>query len=1082
MSTPTSTSGRSALLSILLVAMALAGTANAAAATGPVWRIDSVQNTRIAPGESSDFIVLVRNMGDADTDGSQIDLVVTLPAGLTAAEAVLFDPFGGFLEGACTAGDGSPIVAGVTDSVKCSNSQPVLNAINSGFLHWQQLKLTVVADPGAAGTLTSGFAVSGGGAPGDSTVGAIVVGEPPAFGIDTFDVQAADAAGTTFAQAGGHPYEYTTHLDFNSLTDPAPLKGSVWPVEPAKDVIVELPPGFVGNPTALDTCTGAELSNASGTIPQPLCPPSSQAGTISIRFNGWFSQRSSFGPMPIYNMEPPPGVPARFGFALFGSTVALNAELRSGGDYGLSVAGENIVEALPLSGVTTTFWGFPSSPDHEGERACAGKGSAPPSCASDAEPRAFLRLPTSCSAAGKGLPTTVRTDSWSDPGDFAEETIETHELPGFPYPPSLWGDPLGTEGCGEVPFTPALSAAPTTDAADSPSGLTVDIGVPQDCWDAESEICQSDLRNAVVTLPEGMTLNPSAASGLGACSEQQISLNTSGPDSCPADSKIGSVRIETPLLDHPVSGAVYLAQPQQNKFGSLLALYLVVDDAESGVRIKLAGRVSAEADTGRLTTSFEDNPQLPFSNLHLELFGGPRAALRTPPSCGSYATQASLTPWSGSGAVSLSSSFAITNCGNGGFDPQLSAGTANPLAATFSPFSLRLTRADGSQELGAISATLPPGLLASLRGVPYCPDSALAAVSGALGAGAGELAQPSCPAASRLGAVIVGAGAGPNPFYAQTGKAYLAGPYKGAPLSLAVLTPALAGPFDLGNVLVRNALRVDPETATVSAVSDPLPSILHGIPVDLRDIRVSLDRPGFTLNPTSCDPMTITSTITSTRGTTANPSSRFQVAGCDRLAFKPRLSLRLRGSTRRSGFPSLRASLSMPGGGTNIARASVALPRSEFLAQSHIRTICTRVQFAARSCPKGSIYGHARATSPLLDAPLRGPVYLRSSDNPLPDLVAALDGQIEIDLVGRIDSKDGGIRTTFATVPDAPVSRFVLTMRGGRRGLLENSRNLCRSPHRATVKLDAHNGKIRNSRPVLRVDCGRGRGKGHRQR
>ncbi len=545
------------------------------------------------------------------------------------------------------------------------------------------------------------------------------------------------------------------------------------------------------------------------------------------------------------------------------------------------------------------------------------------------------------------------------------------------------------------------------------------------------------------------------------------------------------MEVTTPLLDHGIKADVYLAKQQDNPFNSLLALYIAGRDAESGVVLKLSGQVKAE-DDGRLVTTFDNQPQVPFSKLHLELFGGPRAPLRTPSACGAHTATAELTPWSGNAPVELWSSFQITQgpagapCPNGAFDPKLAAGTTNPLAAAYSPFTLRLSRADGTQELGAITATLPPGLIGKLAGVPYCPDAALAAISGALRTGAAQIASPSCPAASQVGTVTVGAGAGPNPFYTQSGRAYLAGPYKGAPLSVAVVTPAVAGPFDLGNVVVRNALRIDPATTQVTAVSDPLPSILHGIPLDLRDVRVDLSRPDFTLNPTSCDPMAIDATLTGTQGASASRSERFQVANCDKLAFKPKLSIRLKGGIRRSDHPALRAQLVMPKKtGANIARASVALPHSEFLAQSHIRTICTRVQFAAGSgggeaCPAGSVYGHARAFSPLLDKPLEGPVYLRSSSHRLPDLVAALNGQIDVELSGRIDTtNDGGIRTTFALVPDAPVSKFVLSMKGGKKGLLENSRNLCKSTNRATVKFDGQNGKVSDFTPMVEARCGK---------
>jgi hypothetical protein len=441
--------------------------------------------------------------------------------------------------------------------------------------------------------------------------------------------------------------------------------------------------------------------------------------------------------------------------------------------------------------------------------------------------------------------------------------------------------------------------------------------------------------------------------------------------------------------------------------------------------------------------------------------------------------------------VKRQSSFEIAKGPNGSpcpskpmaFAPKLTGGSASPLAGASSPFLIRLTREDGEQRLRGITVRPPAGLSAYLKGVPYCPEAALAAVSAAPGTGASQIASPSCPAASQVGKVSAGTGAGPLPFYVNTGKVYLAGPYKGAPLSLAIVVPAVAGPLDLGSVLTRAAVNVDPATARLTVVSDPLPQLIEGIPLDLRDLRVAVDRGHFALNPTSCEEMAVESVLTGSEGATASPSQRFQLGECGRLAFKPKLSLRLKGGTKRSDNPSLRAVLTMPKKpGANIAKAAVTLPHSEFLDQSHIRTICTRVQFAAgggggEQCPKGSVYGRARAFSPLLDKPLEGPVFLRSSDNPLPDLVASLGGQIHVDLAGRIDSVNGGIRNTFDLVPDAPVEKFVLTMQGGKKSLLENSTDLCRRAHRATALFDGQNGKIGDSRPVVKADCG---GKKHK--
>ena len=920
------------------------------------------------------------------------------------------------------------------------------------------------------------------------------------FGIAAFDGSVdATPAGDPFTQAGGHPYAASTIIDFNTVDYPD--KGDGWPAEPVKNIDVDLPPGFIGNPTTLSRCRGDQLAPSpvptDPTSALPFCPSSSQAGVITLRFDAGIDVGLGQGIVaawPVFSMEPPPDAPARFGFNFIGTVVTFDARVRSGFDYGVTVNARNVSEGLPFTGARLTLWGVPADPAHDAERACP-KSFPPafggPSCSTEAPLRPFLRLPTSCTDAGVGLKTTIRSDSWIHPGDFTEASFLSHLPPGrdlLPIgspPPSIEPGPQqGPTGCGQVPFDPILSVQPTTGAADSPTGLDVDLTLPQN--DDPGRIGESDLERAVVKLPRGMSVNPAAADGLGACTSSQIGLITdpgisparfdTADPRCPNSSKVGVATIETPLLGEALQGSVYLAKQADNPFGSLLAFYIVAK--AQGVIVKLPAKIDA-GDDGQLTTTLDEAPQTPFSAAHLRFFGGTRAPLKTPVTCGTYSTEAILTPWSGNDPVALSSSFEITSgpngsaCSNAAFDPKLSAGVSNPVAGSYSPFALRLSREDGNQLLGAISAQLPQGLTGKLAGIPYCPDAALAAVSGAEGTGASQLASPSCPQASQVGTVTVGAGAGPNPFYVHTGKAYLAGPYKGAPLSLAVVTPAVAGPFDLGSVVVRNALRVDPVTAQIAAVSDPLPTILHGIPLSLRDVRVNIDRPEFTLNPTSCDPMSVDSAITSTQGVTANPSSRFQVANCERLPFKPKLSLKVSGGMKRGDFPKLRAVLKAKPGEANIDRVSVALPHSEFLAQEHIRTICTRVQYAADQCPAGSIYGHARAFTPLLDQPLEGPVYLRSSSNPLPDLVVALKGQIEIDLAGRIDSVDGGIRNSFELVPDAPVSKFVLEMKGGKKGLLVNSRNLCKGTNRATVLMDGQNGKAFDARPVLRNDCGK---------
>ena len=579
-----------------------------------------------------------------------------------------------------------------------------------------------------------------------------------------------------------------------------------------------------------------------------------------------------------------------------------------------------------------------------------------------------------------------------------------------------------------------------------------------------------------------MSINPAAANGLAACSEAQIELGGPEPASCPPESQLGTAEVISPLFEHTLPGEIFLAQQRLNKFGALLALYVVIDDPVTGTVIKLPGRLEADPQSGQLTTRFEENPQLPFSHFRLRFFGGTGAALKTPEACGSYTIASEFSSWSGGAPTRSSDSFTLDRgadgkpCSPPRFAPTVRAGSGAPAAGQFSPFVLRLDRAEGEQRFATVNVQLPKGLLARLKGVPYCSDAALSQIPTAEGTGGAQAAAPSCSAASQVGVLSTGLGSGARPYFAG-GKVYLAGPYKGAPLSLALVVPALAGPFDLGNVVVRAALQIDPETAQVAVVSDPIPSILHGIPTDIRSIVVDINRPQFTLNPTSCEPDSVGGSASSQQGLIASFSSRFQVGGCNDLGFKPRISLALNGPTKRGGHPALRAVVKYPAGGaySNVARAAVQLPHSAFFENDHLTSICTGPQFAAGKCPRSSIYGRAAVTTPLLDEALKGPVYLRASggQRALPDLVAELNGQIKINLVGHIDSKNQGLRATFVGVPDAPIAKFTLSMSGGRKSLLVNSTDVCVRKHLATVSFTAHNGKVAKSRPALRASCRR---------
>jgi hypothetical protein len=893
-----------------------------------------------------------------------------------------------------------------------------------------------------------------------------------------FSAPGENSDSTPSTTAGARPFELQNRFELNTEVD---SEGRIGPSENLKDLTFDLPPGIVGNAAETPTCS-QEIVAEDGLF----CPAASQVGVVRVRLLSLF--QSFEEPLPVYNVGPPPGMAAQFAFRIAVSVARINFHVRTGADYGVTATLHNLNAAAPVFASKVTIWGVPADPSHDTMRWELGP-TRPRGLNADGvtplpypgPPKTLLSNPTSC---GGPLVNTMQAVTWQHPDESV--FASPYEAPAM-------------NRCDELAFAPTVVAMPTTSLADSPSGLDFHLRVPQN-QDPEGRAV-AHLRDTTVALPRSLTVNPSSANGLEACGPGEIGMTTPvgefdaqftpDPANCPDASKLGTVEIESPaVIDHPLKGAVYLATPHQNPFNSLLAIYITVDDPESGVVVKLPGLVEADPNTGQLTATVSEAPQLPFEDLTLEFLKGALAPLKTGIACGSYDVDTEMVPWSSPEGATMhpGDSFQITKgagegpCVKGEASapntPGFEAGTVNTTAGAYSPFVLKLTRADGTQQLTGIDTTLPKGLIAKLAGVQSCSEAALAAAAGH--SGKAEQANPSCPEASKLGTVSVGAGAGPKPFYAS-GTAYLAGPYKGAPLSLAVITPAVAGPFDLGTVVIRNALHIDPETAVVRAVSDPFPSILQGIPLDLRSVVVSLDRSRFIKNPTNCSPFAITGAATALSGQKAPLDNRFQVGDCPKLRFAPKLKLSLKGGTRRSDHPALKAVLSAKEGEANIARTSVALPHSEFLAQNHIKTICTRVQFAADQCPKGSIYGHATATTPLLDQPLTGPVYLRSSNNPLPDLVAALKGPaerpVEVDLVGRIDSFKGGIRTTFAAVPDAPVSRFVLQMQGGKKGLLENSKNLCRSTNRATVQMDGQNGKTYDTRPVLANGCKQGKGK-----
>jgi len=849
---------------------------------------------------------------------------------------------------------------------------------------------------------------------------------------------ASASASVSTSQAGAHPdmtLQFALKTDPASLVDPTGLKK---PYAKTQDLVVNLPPGLIGNPNAIPRCSMQRfvtfLAGGSG------CEQDSQVGVSSIGLYEFLGRLTE----PVYNMEVPSNdTVARLGFYAGALPYFINISVRSGGDYGLTAKLEGIPAVQTMVSATTELWGVPADSTHNTLRLTPKeaypefKSESPPR-SSGLAPAPFMTNPVNCEGP---LTIGLTSDSYQLPGQFSAISA--------PLP--------AITGCGKVDFQPGLTVTPTSREAAAPTGLDATLTIPQN--ETHQGIATGQLRDATVTLPKGMTIASGAADGLQACSSAQVRLGEDVAAACPDAAKIGTAEFDVPALSRRVQGALYQRTPEP---GNLFRIWLVAD--ELGVHVKIPGEIHADPGTGQISSIFLDNPRVPVRELKLHFKSGSKGVLANPASCGTYATSFQFTPWSSPVPIAATTPMTIDqSCATGGFSPGLSAGTTSPSAGSFSSFAMDVTRKDGEQNISGLSLTMPPGLLGKLAGIPLCPEA--------------EATSGTCSAASQVGTTTVAAGPGPTPLWIpQPGKAptavYLGGPYKGAPYSLIVVTPAQAGPFDLGTVVVRAAISVDPTTAQVSVKSDPLPQILEGVPVSYRDIHVDVNRQKFILNPTSCDPMSIEAQLTSPAGASAGPSSRFQAASCASLGFKPRLSTKLSGGTRRGAYPALRAELKARPGDANIARAAVTLPHSEFLAQNHIRTVCTRVQFRANRCPAGSIYGHVRAISPLLDLPLEGPVYLRSSSNPLPDLVGALRGQVDLDIVGRIDSVNGGIRTTFETVPDAPVSKFVITMKGGRKGLLVNSRNLCASPSFSVVKFDGQNGKTADQRPRLKNSCG----------
>ena len=1044
-------------------------------------------------GGSGRLVLTLTNLGDLPVDASTVPVTIVdeLPAGVIATGVEAF---------AGPQGNAGPVDCTVeADNLVSCHFEDVLPSYDAIEI---EILASLSGEPPVAGA-PGKVMVSGGNAPAASVAQEVKVDpEAAPFGFEEFSSRTEEEGGAASTRAGGHPFQMTTTVTFNAGHLRQIPQGGLSPNARAfeieqpglpRNLRFPLPLGLIGNARDLPTCPlqsflqKFELANT--------CPAESAIGVISATV----IERANVGlirlSVPLFNLPAESGEPARLGFVAGGVPVVIDVAVDPDNQYRIIGKVSNTTQIGQILSSTVVIWGAPGDVRHDNSRGwnCVytvvefGPCQRPPNLGEIA----FLRQPVSCVTpvdfSGELEPWNVPLGSVVSKREFSNEMMRA---------------------CNQVPFTPSITASPTSRSAGDSSGLRFQLDMPNAGLLEKDAVSEGQAKTVRVTLPEGVTVNPSQAEGLGACSSSQYAQEKfdSPPGAgCPESSKIGSVDVSTPLLSEEARGAVYVAEPYDNPFGSLLALYIVAKVPERGILVKQAGEVVLDPQSGQLVTTFDDLPQIPFDTFDLNFFEGDRAPLVMPSSCGTYDIVARFTPWHASDPnnplpseiVTRSSSFTIDRGQKGGscptgtppFKPGFVAGTENNAAGSYSPFTARLTRNDDEQEFTRFSMKLPKGVIGKLAGIPFCSDAAISAARARTGANGGqeELDDPSCPSASQIGRTSVGAGVGPVLSYAP-GKIYLAGPYQGSKLSIVAITTARVGPFDLGNVVIRQALKVDPETAEVStdgASADPIPHILQGVVTHARDIRIFVDRKDFVLNPTNCERMTADASVFGSGVDFGSPSddqsvevsSPFQAADCASLGFKPKLKLTLKGGTKRTANPKLKAVLEARKGDANIGRAQVTLPKAEFIEQSHFQTVCTRVQFRAgggngEQCPKGSIYGRAKAISPLLDEPLAGPVFLRSSDHELPDLVVALhSSKVDINLVGTVDSFHQRLRTTFQTVPDAPVTRFVLEMQGGKKGLFVNSVNICKRPQRATADFRGQNGRRHFFEPVVKADC-----------
>jgi hypothetical protein len=1035
-------------------------------------------------------VVTAVNLGDASASPEVQPIVLTdsLPAGVQAVSVEAY------ADERITAEKESPLECTIegTQGVRCTytgvgDEEKVVTPYNQ-----IQVRIGVDLRGDAKSGEVNEAAIDGGGAPSLTARQSLQIGDTPVpFGASVYEMRAEEAGGGVATQAGSHPFQLTTTLDLNEsigYTRFGVAAGK--PIALTKDLRFQLPPGLIGNPTPFAQCSLARFLTEGEQ--ENECPAQTVVGVarVDIAVPGQFSGTVEPFEVPLFNLEPSVGEPARFGFLVHRTPVLLDTSVRTGGDYGVTVSVTNISQTAEFITSEVTFWGVGGGARHDGERNwnCLGSELAArgesPYChrLGELHPAPLLALPTSCNGP---LQTTVEADSWKEP-------LNVLSLPATAPLPAM-------DGCNRLPFEPSIKVTPDGQAGSTPTGLDVDVHVNQESVTSGSGLAESDVRGITVALPEGVAIDPAGGDGLQACPESLVGFegvrglasepgvqNTifspqlpqplqAGSNFCADASKIGTVAIHTPLLAHALEGSVYLASQESNPFGTLVAMYIVAQDPVSGTLVKLPGAVHLTA-SGQIVATFENNPQLPFEDAELHFFGGERAPLASPSRCGTYTTSASYTPWSGNESIGASSSFEIKTGPNGSacpgaslpFSPSLTAGTTSIQAGGFSPFTLTMSREDGQQSLQAISLHMPAGLSGLLAGVELCREP--------------QADQGTCGPNSLIGETTVSVGLGGDPFTVTGGKVYITGPYEGAPFGLSIVNPAKAGPFDLEDtqanhppcdcLVVRATIEVDPSTAALTITSDNsgpyrIPTILEGIPLQIKHVNVTVARPGFIFNPTDCDKTQITGSLTSAEGASQALAVPFQATNCAVLGFAPKFAVSTSGKTSRANGASLSVKLTYPsapfGSQANVRQVKVELPKRLPSRLSTLQKACTAAQFRVNpaGCPAQSVVGHAKAITPLVPVPLEGPAYFVSNGGEaFPNLILVLQGYgVTIDLVGdTFISKAGITSSTFKTVPDAPVGSFELTLPEGPYSALAANGNLCKDKLTMPTEFLAQNG------------------------